>query len=203
MSLEKMKKMAGRLETVIRVLQKVLVICMAAAVCAAAVLTAVSVVNPEIALGESTVTVDAGYLSLELEPEQQPENGEILTLAWISLALYAVYGAGIWYVLGIFRRILQPMKDGDPFAGTVSRDIRKIGWSAVVMGVVSNLVTMLEVMAEWQMWGQKAADSVFIRSVTVNYTFDIGFLFVFAVLMLIAWIFEYGAELQKLSDETL
>ena len=101
------------------------------------------------------------------------------------------------------RRIMLPMKEGNPFSDTVSKDIRRTGWAVVVMGVIANLVTMLEVMAEWHMWGQKAAEGMFVRSVTVNYTFDAGFLVIFAILMLTAWIFEYGAELQKLSDETL
>ena len=49
----------------------------------------------------------------------------------------------------------------------------------------------------------ESINSAFIRSITVNYTFDAGFLLIFAVLMLVSWIFEYGTELQKLSDETL
>ena len=42
-----------------------------------------------------------------------------------------------------------------------------------------------------------------IRSVTVNYTFDLGFVIVFFVLLLMSYIFSYGAQLQQLSDETL
>lgn len=203
MNLERMKKMAAGLEKFAGVLQKIIVICMIAAVCVVAVLTAANAVKPGIPIGEMQTTVDVGNLAIELEEEALPENGEILTLGWIGIALYAVYVSGIWYILKIFRRILLPMKEGNPFSDTVSRDIRKSGWAVLVMGVIANLVTMLEVMVEWHMWGKKAADGMFIRSVTVNYTFDIGFLVIFAILMLVAWIFEYGAELQKLSDETL
>ena len=42
-----------------------------------------------------------------------------------------------------------------------------------------------------------------IRSVTVSYTFDISFVIVFFLLLLVSYIFRYGAELQQLSDETL
>ena len=203
MNLEKMKKIAVGLEKFAGVVQKIIVICMIVAVCVVMVLTVANAVKPGIPIGEMQNTVDVGHLTIEVAPKQQPENGEILTLAWITLALDVVYVTGIWYILKIFRRILQPMKEGNPFSATVSRDIRRTGWAVVVMGVIGNLVTMLEIMAEWQMWGQKAAEGVFVRSVTVNYTFDAGFLVVFAILMLVAWIFEYGAELQKLSDETL
>jgi len=203
MNLEKMKRMAVGLDKFAGVLQKIMVICMIAAVCVVAVLTVANAVKPGISIGENLNSVDVGHLTIEVDPEEQPENGEILTLAWITLALDGVYVAGIWYILGIFRRILQPMKAGNPFSAAVSKDIRKTGWAVVVMGVIANLVTMLEVMAEWRMWGQKAAEGMFVRSVTVNYTFDVGFLVVFAILMLVSWIFEYGAELQKLSDETL
>jgi len=203
MNLEKMKKMAGGLEKFAGVLQKSIVICMIAAVCVVAVLTVANAVKPGIVIGENLNSVDVGNFTIEVEPEEQPENGELLALAWITIALDMVYVAGIWYILKIFRRIMLPMKEGNPFSDTVSKDIRRTGWAVVVMGVIANLVTMLEVMAQWHMWGQKAAEGMFVRSVTVNYTFDAGFLVIFAILMLTAWIFEYGAELQKLSDETL
>lgn len=207
MNLEKMKKMAVGLEKFAGVVQKIIVICMIVAVCVVMVLTVANAVKLGIPIGEMQNTVDVGHLTIEVAPKQQPENGEILTLAWIALALYAVYVVGIWYILKIFRRILQPMKVGNPFSATVSRDIRKTGWAVVVMGVLSNLVTMLEAVVEWKQivpgLEEGALGNYIIRSVTFNYTFDIGFLVIFAILMLVAWIFEYGTELQKLSDETL
>lgn len=207
MNLDKMKKMAEGLEKFAGVLQKIIVVCMIAAVCVVAVLTVANIIKPDIPIGEVQNTVDVGHITIELEAEAQPENGEILTLAWIAIALDAVYVVGIWYILKIFRRILLPMKEGSPFSDTVGGDIRKSGWAVLVMGVIANLVTMLEALAEFMQIAPKleegALGSYIIRSVTFNYTFDIGFLVIFAILMLVAWIFEYGAELQKLSDETL
>ena len=206
MNLEKMKKMAGGLEKFAGVVQKIIVICLIAAVCVTAVLTIANAVKPGIVIGEMS-SVDVGNLTIEVEPEAQPENGEALTLAWIYLALDAVYLAGFWYILKVFRRIMQPMKEGNPFSAAVSKDIRRTGWAAVVMGVIANLVTMLEAAVEMKQivpqLEEGAMGNYLIRSVTVNYTFDAGFLVVYAILMLAAWIFEYGAELQKLSDETL
>lgn len=207
MNLEKMKKMAGGLEKFAGVLQKSIVICMIAAVCVAAVLTIANAVKPGIVIGENLNTVDVGNLTFELAEEAQLENGEALSLVWIVLALDAVYVAGFWYILKVFRRILLPMKEGNPFSGTVCRDIRKSAWAVMVTGVISNLVTMLEVAVEMNQimprLEEGALGSYLIRNITVNYTFDAGFLVVFAILMLVAWIFAYGAELQKLSDETL
>ena len=203
MNLEKMKKMAGGLEKFAGVLQKIIVICMIAAVCVVAVLTIANAVKPGIVIGENLNSVDVGNLTFELAEEAQLENGEALTLAWITIALDVVYVAGIWYILKVFRRIMLPMKEGNPFSDTVSKDIRRTGWAVVVMGVIANLVTMLEVTAIWHIWGYRAEDGMFIKHITVNYTFDAGFLVVFVILMLMAWIFEYGTELQKQSDETL
>ena len=69
--------------------------------------------------------------------------------------------------------------------------------------IVICMIAAVCVTAIWHIWGYKAADGMFVKHITVNYTFDAGFLVVFAILMLVAWIFAYGAELQKLSDETL
>lgn len=207
MNLEKMKKVAGGLEKFAGVLQKMIAVCMIAAVCVMTVLTVANSIKPDIPIGEVQNAVDVGYITIELEAEAQPENGEILTMAWISIALDAVYVAGIWYILKIFRRILLPMKEGNPFSDTVSGDIRKSGWAVLIMGVIANLVTMLEALVMFKQIApgleEGALGSYIIRSVTVNYTFDFGFLLIFGILMLAAWIFEYGAELQKQSDETL
>ena len=91
MNLEKMKKMAGGLEKFAGVLQKIIVVCMIAAVCVVAVLTVANMIKPDIPIGEVQNTVDVGNFTIEVEPEAQPENGEILTLGWIAIALDAVY----------------------------------------------------------------------------------------------------------------
>ena len=69
MNLEKMKKMAGGLEKFAGVLQKIIVICMIAAVCVVAVLTVANAVKPGIVIGENLNTVDVGNLTFELAEE--------------------------------------------------------------------------------------------------------------------------------------
>ncbi|MBQ8641785.1 MAG: DUF2975 domain-containing protein [Clostridia bacterium] len=204
MNLEKMKKMAGRMEKCIRVLQIVFVIYMAVFICLMSAAGIANAMHPENSDIETMTTVEVGHITVAVEPERQTDTEWV---AWSAIVLYAVCTVGVWYILQLFRRILAPIREGDPFSGTVSRDIRKIGWTVVGLGVTSNLINLLEAIGEWIMIVPELADgslgSYLIHSVTFKYTFEAGFLVVFVILMLVAWIFEYGAELQKLSDETL
>lgn len=42
-----------------------------------------------------------------------------------------------------------------------------------------------------------------ITNVGINYSFDLTFVVSSAVLLLLSYVFSYGAKLQELSDETL
>ena len=75
---------------------------------------------------------------------------------------------------------------------------------ALVLGVVQNIAGAVETTNAVRHFGlDRLVAGGQIRSVTANYTFDLSFLVVFFVLLLMSYIFRYGAELQQLSDETL
>ena len=102
------------------------------------------------------------------------------------------------------RKILKPMMEGKPFDASVGHNIKKIGYVALVLGTVENMASIIDAAVTVKMFNLTALpDGGAVRSITANYTFDLGFLVTFFVLILMAHIFNYGAELQQLSDETL
>mgnify|MGYP003558602748 CR=1 FL=1 len=50
---------------------------------------------------------------------------------------------------------------------------------------------------------EKIISSEAISKIEHNYTLDLGFVLVFAVIMFLSYIFSYGQRLQQESDETL
>ena len=124
--------------------------------------------------------------------------------AAVVVALGAAAAALIYYAFGLIRKILKPMTEGRPFDLSVGENLKKIGYVSLVLGVVKNAGTMLETAAAFKAFdlAELASDGA-IRSISATYTFDLSFLVVFFVLLLMAHIFRYGAELQQLSDETL
>ena len=109
--------------------------------------------------------------------------GWFLFLASMAVALYGLH---------IFRRILLPMKRGEPFAKSVSGDMRRLGWLVLIAGGALSLANSI---------GQ--AYAVSSELVVQTHRLDLSFLFVAAILFLFSYIFRYGEELQRLSDETL
>jgi len=109
-----------------------------------------------------------------------------------------------WAVLRIIRQILEPMKNGQPFDGSIAAQMKKLCWLTVGGGVCSQLVGAAAGILLY-----KAYDfsTLFlnenITGVTMNMEFDFGFVVLALIWYMLSCIFRYGEELQKQSDETL
>ncbi len=205
---EKMIKTAKALDKVFKILQRIFLICAVAGVVVIGMFTVIRAVAPDSVVGMAFdlafYSVDIGSLTFDLAKEAVPDSGAILFCAWIMLAAAVAFIAIAYYMLGIFRRILKPMTEGNPFAPCVSREIRKLAFASLAVGVISNGMDFV------QTWGvvhiidlNRLLQSSQIESVGVNYRYDQTFVLTFFVLLLVSYVFRYGETLQKLSDETL
>lgn len=201
--MEKMITVSKKLDVFFGVIQKLIVIGLSVAFIVTAILTVVNIVDPDAVIGEGFNTVDVGNITVELDESLAPDNKTILSYVWMILVPGAVSGAFIYYAVILVRKILAPMKEGRPFDLSVGTNIKKIGYISLVLGVIKILGDMIETAVTLKVFELTELTDGAVRSITANYTFDLSFLIVFFVLMLIAYIFNYGAELQELSDETL
>ena len=187
-----------------RVLQKIVLIAMIVVFCVLAVLTVANWVKPGIEIGRGLNELDLGPISIVLPVEQTPENGAILRYTWIYAVLGGVCAGVIYVALGYIRKILEPMAAGSPFHPETAGWLKKLAVLSLVLGVAQNVGAAVETTAALQAFGlQTLVENGVIESVTVNYTLELGFVVVFFVLLLMSYIFAYGAQLQQLSDETL
>lgn len=131
-------------------------------------------------------------------------EGSVMANSHRMLAAGCVLGAllmvTVSYVARVLRRILRPMRHGDPFAPSVSRDLRKLGW--LVLGCGAG-VTLLGMAAQNALLSMLDVSAYLPVEVSVTHRFDLGFVLIAAMLFLFAYIFRYGEQLQQLSDETL
>jgi len=202
--MEKLTRISKRLDTFFKVMQRIICIGMTVAVLVVAILSVVNMINPQAVIGSDFNTVDIGPVTIELAQELAPDNGEILKYVWVVVVLGGVMAAFFHYALGVIRKILKPMTEGRPFDFSVGRNIKKIAYMSLVLGVVQNVGSLIETAVAVKTFRLTELPNVeSIRSVTANYTFDFNFLILFLVLILMAHIFNYGTELQNLSDETL
>ena len=127
----------------------------------------------------------------------------------IKLALFNIVVVLCILVFGCFtikiiRNILRPMAKARPFDMTVARNLRKLSYLSLTGGAAVSAATLHMEKTFFQAYDfQTLFLSDKITACTANYTFDCNFLLIFAVLYLLSFIFQYGAELQRQSDETL
>lgn len=103
----------------------------------------------------------------------------------------------------IFRKILKPMKNALPFDKTVRKNLAALGWVFTVGGFLINIIRN----ATLSVIDHHGLDFVmrydWIDGYIYSYEFDMTYFFMAAVLLLVSFVFRYGAELQKQADETL
>ena len=198
--MEKMKKTARILDTVMKILQ------VFAIVAAAMILTAdiAYLIDGESggafsrSMSDYSLSLNGILITPETATSMNVDFPALLTCVTVrGIILCAV----VWFGLRLMRHILGPMKEGRPFDESVSRDFTRFGWFTVIAGVVANVVS-------------EAAKSILLRAIDfaqaeggavvgVEHEWDLTFVLIAAFLFLFSYIFRYGEELQRQSDETL
>ena len=131
-------------------------------------------------------------------PEPMDNGSYVPLLILGAVMLVLMVGVGL-YGIRVIRSILAPMKEGKPFARSVSGDLKKLGWLSLAVGVAQPVI-------------QAVAQSIALRSLPLDGTgvevmeehvFDATYLIIALGLFLFSYIFRYGEELQRQADETL
>ena len=203
--MNKLTNTAQKLDTFCKIVDILLsILCVAAVVCLGLVGAAfLFKLDPELS-GTGYSSIDIGFLELEIAPEFSPAKNNVLIQVAIELALgfvSALLGrAGVKYI----REILNPMAQGQPFNSIVSVNLKKLAKLTIVLGISINLIQIIDqAMVVFALDLPSLLISEKVVHVGGNFVFDLTFLAISAVFLLLSYIFHYGEELQTLSDETL
>ena len=203
--MDKMKKTAVRLDVFFNVLQ---VACVVAAVAAGVALVMIAAClifrfDPE-KIGTGYNILDIGFLELEVAEAFAPGKHRVLVIGAVDMAMSVILALLGRSCVASVRRLLAPMKEGQPFASEISKNLRKLGWLSLILGVA---VQVMEAVSLYSLFIVQNMDALLISEkithVDVNVSFDPSFLIIPAVFFLLAYVFKYGEQLQTLSDETL
>lgn len=198
--MKKMKKAAGELAQ----LAKIVEVMWFGAGCLM-VLAALNVCffEPNILSGEP-VTLSLGSVKVDvwgadfLPPSLSKVNFLVRTLMFCVLCFLVIYAAKI------ARKILLPMKEGLPFDESVYKNFRKLGFFTLIGG---GLISAGRVLIDTMSYRAYEVQNLFIRDKIIECRLEpqvhLEFILIAFVFFLMSYIFRYGAELQKQSDETL
>ena len=196
----KMIKTAGVLDKIAKILGGI------ALVCGIVCLVFVPLV---IFLGErmfvpGTNVLELGFIEFKLSADFQAITPGVITFSAVSLVISAISCFIFYFIAKYLRAVLLSVKEGRPFEKAVVASFRRLGFLSLVGGLVAELLK----------WGQQLLllkaypmDEIFsspaISGMQINFIMDPGFILISLVFFLLSWIFSYGQELQRQSDETL
>lgn len=200
--MEKLMRISKGLDIFFRVMQVLMLI---GAVGGILVLLIFHIAGPDDIINQTFHLMDLGPLTFEFAHDLafSPVHPRFWYM-WVSAGLTALSVAAVFYAFHLVRKILHPMTQGRPFESNMGRNIQKIGYVSIVLGIVQNTGVIMETEAIMHMFHLTDLTSGgAVHSITANYRFDGSFLVLFFILLLISHIFQYGVELQRQSDETL
>ena len=151
-------------------------------------------------------TVELGGLNIALAGDYHNylDPSGIKMSIIVGLIIAIITCAVAWLCLRKIREILSPMKEGRPFEEGISKKIRQLALIILVGGGIAEVGGAIA-----QVFAIKAYNlatlfnNAAIDYTTYNYNFSLWFVVVALILFFLSYVFHYGEELQRESDETL
>ena len=199
MNTSKIAKSTKQIDTFLKILRGITlaaaIVCVCAGICLALFGEKMVADASSISIGAAKIQISEAYC---------PTFGELKGIIYPALIIGFIGGITMWYCLGVARKILEPMKEGRPFESGTSDKIRKLGFVVIGSGLILQLCRYFAAITEIRAYN---LESFFrpemVKGVEFSFEFDINFIFIAAILFLMAHIFRYGEALQQESDETL
>lgn len=149
------------------------------------------------------MSIHLGNVNLQLSRVIEP-HGSLRLFVCTTLICAVVTLALSAFGLHLLYNILTSMAEARPFDGSVSRDLRKLGWVSLADVILYSLLSTAAAVLEIALFD---LNELFAPGLVTGYTVENGIelsmLLIPAFLFLLSYVFQYGEELQKLSDETL
>lgn len=187
-------------DTVVKILSTVLKVCAILAV----IFAVLVMIFGEKVLDTTNMSMDLDFIKIHLSKDYRPAANVMKAYLAIGLVSAAVAFVMISVCCGHLRKILAPMMEGRPFDASVPGELRKAAWVVLACGVVVELLGMAErLLATYAYPMDAMLSSAAIADWEVLFTLDGTFILMFFVMMLLSYVFSYGVQLQKESDETL
>ena len=151
----------------------------------------------------AATSISLGVIELNL---RQTFQDSVLSPALLFITLFIMISLLIlWYLmLSKLDIIIANAISGQIFSPTSGRSLKMISVYVIIEGVI-NLITRFissNTIGKY-IFNLELFNTDIVSSVTVKTDYDISFLITAFIIFILARIFAYGEELQKLSDETL
>lgn len=199
--MNKLVKTAKTLDRVFGIFKILVIVIGIVTLAAVALMGAVQLLLPgeELMQAENVLILGPVELTLALGIGQQSYLSVLMAMGTVLVGTVMLL-----VFIHYFRQMLAPIREGKPFHDTVSKTLKKLAWVEIALGIVYNVLTLGEAIMINRLYPlEELFSKSAVTGISGYYELDLSFLITASVLLLLAYIFSYGAELQKLSDETL
>jgi len=151
-------------------------------------------------------SVSLGSVDLELAKDVVTYNDAIRVTAIVTMLSMVVLVIFTCYGIKLLRRIMEPMKKQQPFVGTVSRNLMKLGWVLIIGSLVFSVVNCVGaglMQTTFDLSNLLLSDKVIGVKTDITMEIDATAILSGVLLLLLSHVFSYGEKLQKQDDETL
>ncbi len=200
--MEKLKKIANTLDSVAKLIFYINI--------GAAILLLVTwiIIFGEVLKDQNTLreylVLTLGSVKVGIVPELAPPLTYTNIRFYAGMLMVFILTFFMLYGVKIARKILKPMKEGLPFDESVSKNLKTLGILTLVGGGIWSVTKLIIDTTTYKAYHiSELFRPEIVTSVELSASLDTTFLVIAAVFFLLSYIFQYGAELQKLSDETL
>ena len=159
--------------------------------------------DPEM-IGTDYENFDIGFLEITVADAYAPDKWLVLLQGAITLLVGCRLAYDSRRGVGYIREILQPMTEGNPFDSIVSTNLKKLARLSITIGILFNIILLSEQIMTvfvYDLPGLLLSEK--IVHIGSMFKVDLTFLFCWAFLLLLSYVFRYGEDLQQLSDETV
>ena len=198
---EKLVKTSVILDRILKIIQGFL---LAGIIVSAVFIPLTAILGEKVIASASTLTLGNLTIKLSGDFHQYLDPSGIKASIIVSLASAIVALAVGWLCLKKFREILSPMKEGRPFENGISDQIRSLALTVLIGGGIAEIGRAVGAVSELKaydlglLFGQPHFEHI-----TFNYSISLWFIAAALILFFISYVFRYGEELQRESDETL
>ena len=151
----------------------------------------------------AATSISLGVIELNL---RQTFQDRVLSPALLFITLFIMISLLIlWYLmLSKLDIIIANAISGQIFSPTSGRSLKMISVYVIIEGVINLIASFISsnTISKY-IFNLELFNTDIVSSVTVKTDYDISFLITAFIIFILARIFAYGEELQKLSDETL
>ena len=202
MNKQSLTKIAGAADVIMKILQVISIV--AASVCAVFIPLTL-IFGEKVIADASNLSMGSVVLHLTGSMTDYIDIPAIKLYILLTLVIGIVFSIALWYFIKVLRRILAPMKEGNPFELGVSDNIRRLAWTALAVGIIDAVGNVVSSIFELRAYDLKAifsnpAIASFVLKPDLNVWPTV---IMVVVLFLLSAVFKYGEMLQTESDETL